>query len=172
MCIFLVSRRMQIIPMSSIIWSLTPVCLRHVSLDITCDIARKSINRINKTHWPFRQTVLFSWRGYFERATTRGESATISVVGKTARVFDSRFICRGKPPSKHLIASLRRTLADVFEPKCSNRLRFLENNTRGTKIESSFSIAFSEGGFGFATTMMRQFATSFFGKGIVSSCIL
>lgn len=63
---------MQIIPMSSIIWSLTPlwVCLRHVSLDITYDIARKSVNRINKTHRPFRQTVLFSRRGdYFDRAT-------------------------------------------------------------------------------------------------------
>lgn len=75
----------HLIAHATLLWR---VCLRHASLDITYDIARNSVNRINKTHRPFRQTVLFSRRGdYFDRPT-RGSRRLFRSFRENASIRD------------------------------------------------------------------------------------
>lgn len=146
---------MQIIPMSSIIWSFTPVCCDGSVYDtpryILPSISRgRAFNRINKTQWPFRQTVLFSFAADISNGRRR---RLFRLSGKTARVFDYLSVAK---KSKHLVAS--RTLADVSSPprRCTIVSRFLENNTRTTKVAiPSFSRIGSN--FVFPSTMTSSF---------------
>lgn len=118
-------------------------------------------NRINKTHWPFRQTILFSWRGYFERAT-RGESATISVVGKNGTRL--RFAIYLSVAAKH-----RRNTSSRHESDIGRRVRQLRFHFRLLEKPKSrnrdiFSIASDS--FYFQRWVRNHRWFRFFGKGL------
>lgn len=156
---------MQIIPMSSIIWSFTPVCCDGSVYDtpryILPSISRgRAFNRINKTQWPFRQTVLFSFAADISNGRRR---RLFRLSGKTARVFDYLSVAK---KSKHLVAS--RTLADVSTRRddapsflASSRIIRAQRKSRSLLFHGSDRILFS----------LRRWRV-LFEKGIVSSRVL
>lgn len=117
---------MQIIPMSSIIWSFTPVCCDGSVYDtpryILPSISRgRAFNRINKTQWPFRQTVLFSFAADISNGRRR---RLFRLSGKTARVFDYLSVAKIETPRRESDIGRR-----VYPPRrCTIVSHFLENN--------------------------------------------
>lgn len=153
---------MQIIPMSSIIWSFTPVCCDGSVYDtpryILPSISRgRAFNRINKTQWPFRQTVLFS----FAADISNGRRWRLfRLSGKTVRVFDYLSVAKIETP--------RRTLADVSTRRDDapsflvfSRIIRAQRKSRSLLFHGSDRILFS----------LRRWRV-LFEKGIVSSRVL
>lgn len=140
--------------MSSIIWSFTPVCCDGSVYDtpryILPSISRgRAFNRINKTQWPFRQTVLFSLAADISNGRRR---RLFRLSGKTARVFDYLSVAKIETPRRESDIGRR-----VYPPRrCTIVSRFLENNTRATKVAiPSFSRIGSN--FVFPSTMTSSF---------------
>lgn len=135
---------MQIIPMSSIIWSFTPVCCDGSVYDtpryILPSISRgRAFNRINKTQWPFRQTVLFSFAADISNGRRR---RLFRLSGKTARVFDYLSVAKIETPRRESDIG-RRLPAATMHHLVSSRIIRAQRKSRSLLFHGSDRILFA-----------------------------